>query len=500
MSLLLPAPSFTGKEITSDGSVLKASFSFYLLLFFSAFCFGQSSTSQESTARVLPLDTTAQLVVASIEISGNKKTKKYIIQREIRFKVTDTIPASQLYQKLEESRQLIYNTNLFADVNLVPVFVSGDGIKVIVTVKERWYIYPTPQFQLSDRNLNEWIQRYNADLDRVTYGIKFAHYNLSGRRDQLQVYLLNGFARNISATYSAPYSNRNLTEGFSISGGFAQARAVIYRTNSNNVALRYSRPDRDFVRENLFLSGAYISRRGFYKRHIFSIGYTYNKVEDSIVNKYNPSYYNNEEKNYAGIPEMGYSFRYIHTNNINYPLTGKTYSVSLAKRGIGFSGGINMFTLSAAYNRYFSLGKNWYQAINAAGALKLPFRQPYINQSFMGYNDLYLRGLENYVIDGVAGFLTKYTLRKKVIAFDIPVPIKNKFVSKVPFRLFAKTFADAGYSYNKFSAPTRLGNRLLYSGGFGLDVLTLYDINFSFEYSFNQLGEKGLFLHAKGGF
>lgn len=460
----------------------------------------EHSPLKDTFYRSIMVDSAASLVVEYIEITGNKKTKKYIIAREIRFKTGDTIPAARLYQKLEESRQLIYNTNLFAEVTLVPAFVSGNSIKVIVTVKERWYIYPTPQFQLSDRNLNEWIERYNADLNRVTYGLKFAHYNLSGRRDQLQVFLLNGFSRNISATYAAPYSNRSLTEGFSISGGFSQSRATIFRTNSNNLVLRYSRPDRNFVRQNLFLSGSYISRRGFYKRHIFSIGYTYNKVEDSVINKYNPSYYNNDDKNYVGFPELGYSFRYIHTNNINYPLTGKTYSASLVKRGVGFTGGINMLTLSAAYNGYFSLGKNWYQSFNTIGAIKLPFKQPYINQSFMGYNELYLRGLENYVIDGIAGVLTKYTVKKKVIAFNIPVPVKNKFVSKVPFQIFAKTFADAGYSYNKFVADTRLGNRFLYSGGFGLDILTLYDINFSFEYSFNQLGEKGLFLHAKGGF
>lgn len=41
---------------------------------------------------------------------------------------------------------------------------------------------------------------------------------------------------------------------------------------------------------------------------------------------------------------------------------------------------------------------------------------------------------------------------------------------------------------------------MLYTGGFGIDLVTLYDITFSVEYSFNQLGEKGLFLHSKGGF
>ena len=502
MLLSLCANISVKKKPDAANDIIKSLATFFLFFLFCSKVYSQNKPPvvKDSINTKLAVDSTAKLLVELVEINGNRKTKKYIIEREMRFKAGDTIPAAQLYDKLEESRQLIYNTNLFVDVVLTPAFVSGEGIKILVNVKERWYIYPTPQFQLSDRNFNEWIERYNADLNRVTYGLKFAHYNLSGRRDQLRVYLLNGFARNISVTYAAPYSNRNLTEGFSVSAGFLQSRAAIYATNSNNQALRYDRVDRNFVRQNLFVSGAYISRKGFYKRHTFSIGYAYNKVEDSIVSKYNPNYYDNEDKNHVGFPELSYSFQYINTNNINYPLTGKTYAASVSKRGLGFTGGINMLSFTGVYNRYLSLGKNWYHAANVVGNVKLPFKQPYINQSAIGYGEYYMRGLENYVIDGVASFVAKYTLKKKVIAFDIPVPIKNKFVSKVPFQFFAKTFADIGYSYNKSGIDTRLGNRLLYTGGFGLDILSLYDINFSLEYSFNQLNQKGLFLHARGGF
>ena len=54
-----------------------------------------------------------------------------------------------------------------------------------------------------------------------------------------------------------------------------------------------------------------------------------------------------------------------------------------------------------------------------------------------------------------------------------------------------------GFSYNKEQFNTKLGNKLLYTTGFGLDVVSLYDTTLRLEYSFNQLGENGLFLHAK---
>jgi hypothetical protein len=185
---------------------------------------------------------------------------------------------------------------------------------------------------------------------------------------------------------------------------------------------------------------------------------------------------------------------------VQYPLTGEIYTLSLFKRGFEFSGGVNMLSFDASYNRYLSHSKNWYSSVQAHTLIKAPFTQAYINQRAFGFGDLYLRGLENYVIDGVANFMAQYTLKKKLVSFSIPVPIKNNIVPRVPFTIFAKSYADAGYAHSKQEFDTRLGNRFLYTGGFGVDILTLYDINMKIEYSFNQLGEKGLFLHMRGGF
>jgi hypothetical protein len=73
-------------------------------------------------------------------------------------------------------------------------------------------------------------------------------------------------------------------------------------------------------------------------------------------------------------------------------------------------------------------------------------------------------------------------------------------LNKLPFHIYAKTYADFGYCYAKDENISILNNKFLYSGGFGIDILTLYDIQFKFEYSFNQLGQNGLFIHNEGGF
>lgn len=445
----------------------------------------------------LPPDTAAKLFIAQIHVAGNKKTKRYIIEREMRMKVGDSILASEIYSRLATSRDLVYNTTLFTDVTIVPFFLSATDVRIDVAVAEKWYVYPAPLFQLVDRNFNEWITTQNASLERVVYGLKFAHYNLSGRRDQLRVYLLNGYARNISFNYTAPYSNRALTEGFSVAVGFTQNREVIYGTSKDNVPLRYT--NQGFARNQFSVAGSYIMRRGFYLRRSINVSLNHFNVDDSIVTKYNPAYFNTKN-NKVFFPEISYTYQYVNTNNVNYPLKGKIYSFVVTKRGTGFKGGINMLSADVDYNRFIPHNNAWYSTVQAHVKIKSPTTLAFINQRALGYQDFYLRGLENYVIDGIHSFLAGYTLRKKIVSFSIPVPVKNKIVSAVPFSIYAKTYADAGYSYAKQINDTRLNNRLLYTGGFGIDILSLYDMNFRMEYSFNQLGEKGLFLHVKGGF
>ena len=106
-------------------------------------------------------------------------------------------------------------------------------------------------------------------------------------------------------------------------------------------------------------------------------------------------------------------------------------------------------------------------------------------------------GKSNYIY---AAMLGKYTIRKKLLAFKINLPFNIRQFPYIPFSFYGKTFADGGFSYIKPEFESRLNNRVLYTYGFGLDILSLYDINLNIEYGFNQLGENGLFLHVRGGF
>jgi hypothetical protein len=324
------------------------------------------------------------------------------------------------------------------------------------------------------------------------------HYNLSGRRDRLRIHLLNGYTRTIDLSYSAPYSNPALTTGFSANTGYFQNREMVYKTSFNNEQLFYKKPH--FVRNSWNLGASYSIRKEIKKSHYFGISYTHLNVDDSIISeKYNPNFFNKPVSK-IGFVDMDYTLQYIDVNNVLYPLTGISGNINLSKRGLGFTGGVNLFSIRGELNKYWSLGKKWYASTQLQANIKLPFHQAYINRQALGYGKAYLRGLEYSIIDGVAYVLSKYNLKRELFNFTVPFLKKSKIFNTIPFHIYAKTYADFGFSYIKKEFASRLNNKFLYSGGFGIDVVTFYDIQLRFEYSFNQLGQNKLFLHNEKGF
>ena len=92
--------------------------------------------------------------------------------------------------------------------------------------------------------------------------------------------------------------------------------------------------------------------------------------------------------------------------------------------------------------------------------------------------------------------------RQELLDHDFPTLFKNsRAYGSLPIRIFLKAYANVGYvglngpQYNSF-----LNNRLLYTEGIGLDIVTIYDLQLKVEFSFNQLGQNGLFLHIRNDF
>jgi outer membrane protein assembly factor BamA len=441
---------------------------------------------------------TSQVIIRNIFISGNKKTKEYIILREVPFQKGHSIPANELIARVERGRENIYNSRLFIEViPHIKNWVNGE-VDIYYTVRERWYFFPLPYFRLVDRNLNQWLDEQKASLKRVNYGLKFTWYNVSGRNDKLRLNLVTGYTRLYSIEYNQPFADKKLKHGFGFGFSFSQNRQISHQTEYNK-QLFFPATNKgivsDIIRREVRFDLSYSYRPDIYSGHSARFVFSDQKISDTVV-KLNPNYYTGGRSRQS-FPELSYSYGYGKVDSVAYPLRGVSYNWSFTQRGLGLSKGMNFWELSGGLSRYFTVaGKNHF-SVQVFGKLKLPFNQPYYNLRALGFGDFFLRGLENYIIDGVASTVAKFTYRRKILQFSIPTLYRKGSLYRLPFKVYAKTYTDWGYSYLRDPGTNPLNNKLIYTGGFGLDIITIYDFQLKLEFSFNQLRQNGLFLHTQ---
>lgn len=428
------------------------------------------------------------VVVNDIIVSGNKKTNTKIVLREMLFKKGDTIDLNNLNPNIETSRNQIFNTTLFWDVKIETAKLDSNHISLIVLVKERWYVFPLPYFRLVDRNFNEWWVNQNHSLQRVDYGVKFYHNNVTGNNDKLTAEFITGYSRQVGVRYNLPYINKKMTNGINVGFVLAKQKELNVGTTTNNKQIIIKSVN-GFLRTMYRFDVTFTNRPNLFARHNFRIAFTNESVDDYIVFK-NSNYYGNYETqlNYV---DVSYGYNYSKNNYNAYPTQGLSLSAGAAFRM--FCAESNNVSASVLATYSMPLTKKMYMQNRVAALVKVPNTESFINQPLFGYSPFQMRGLEYYVVDGVAGLMHKLTLGYDFLNFKVKVPIKNKFINKVPFKIYAKVYNDFGYSYLS-NANTFLNNKLLHTYGVGLDIITAYDIVFKLEYSFNQLGDKGFYV------
>ncbi|NIG52134.1 POTRA domain-containing protein [Chitinophaga sp. Cy-1792] len=433
----------------------------------------------------------AFLIVRSIIITGNKKTRTSIILREVNTVPGDTIYLKDLAETLEKHRKQILNTSLFLNVTANVKNWSGDEADLVFDVWERWYTIAVPIFKLADRNFNQWWVEQGHSLSRVNIGVRGTQANLTGRNDALNAAIQFGYTQRLQLQYSVPYIDKSYKHGLGILFSYSRNREVNDSTSFNKQV--FFKQD-DYVRQIYTAGLSYSFRPGINTRHMVFLNYNYERVTDSVA-ILNPNYLGNG-RTHVNFIDLIYRVNYIHADSWVYPLRGIHILGEVGKRGLLGVNDINDVHIRLNVAKYWQVYKKTYFALGLRSQAKFGADQPYINKLAIGYNDDYLRGLEYYVVDGTSFAIVKATARQEVFSTRFKLPIVPQKFAYVPLRVFLKIYGDTGYSYDKFPGNGVLSNRMLYTGGFGMDIVSFYDTCLRIEYSFNQLGQKGLFLHA----
>jgi outer membrane protein assembly factor BamA len=441
-------------------------------------------------------DTTA--VITDIRLQGNKKTRRAVVLRELPMQPGDTIPLRLLADKLIEGEQQLMNTGLFRRAEITYKEWKAEGNLVVLQVEllESWYIYPVPIFELADRNFNVWWTEQGRDLERVNLGLKFAHYNFTGRRDRLRVGFQTGYTQEFTFGYRIPAINNLQTLGASVDFSFDRNREVGYQSEGNTVL--FFNDESQFLRKRFRLEASLTYRKRLYTRHQFIGAYHRNEVDRVIAQEINPDYYGDgrEELQYF---RLNYLYTEDRRDRRAYPWKGRYNRVEIEKAGVGFFKEREGLTLLTDLRRFYPLGKRerWSLGLGLVGKYSLiRSRQPDSDNQAFGYGANIATGYQLNVIDGLDMVLAKFALRRKLLDTEFTF---GKWVflpayRRMPVQVVLSVRNDHAYVNAPYTRQRNsFANQYLFGYGLGLDFIVYYDMVFGVQYGRNHLAQ-GQFL------
>ncbi len=440
--------------------------------------------------------TSKAVFVKEVFIIGNNKTKASVILREMQltkgFMLKDTLINSAII----EDQQRIYNTNLFDEVTIKPLYASDQELMILVTVSERWYIYPSVIFKLADRNLNDWWVNQNRDLSRVNLGVRYQQYNFRGRRELLNLIFQVGFERDFLASWRIPYIEKSQKHGLSLSFSYSESRNAGFRTEDH---VRQFVSAERLLRKTTRGRITYRFRKSYYNTHRFRLKFEYRVIDDTVA-MLNPNYFGNRATLQRHF-ELSYQFTRDLRNNNNYPTKGHLLRFRLDKSGLGIYNQVDIFDVNMVYRQYFDLGNQFSVSTGIEVFSSWPKNQPYINYSGVGFEQTLVRGYEQDLIEGHQYVLYKSTLRRGLFKHtqNLGKLMPFRQFRKVPIALYGKVFFDGGWvnNYPEYEVSQRLANKHLFGVGAGFDLVTIYDLVSRFEWSVNAEGNLRFAISAK---
>lgn len=435
------------------------------------------------------------LKVRDIVVSGNKRTQPEIILREMRFGVCDSIKAEELQTELEKNKLQIFNLGLFNRVNFNIKNWEQDSIDIHIHVIEKFRITPIPIIKLADRNLNEWWRTFDHDFSRIQYGGTVVVNNIRGRNERLRLTTTFGLGQILDAYYKFPQIGKNKWVGLSVYGSVYRTKRMPYTTEGNKLVYYYGD---DFVKKNITAGAKIYYRASLKTTHSIDIGYSYTWVADRIT-ALNSNYFL-KGRQYQHYLKLFYDLKIDHRNFVNYPTDGWYMSAGFKSYGLGFQKHTQLFSFYVQGAKFFNFlhNKKMSSGHYAKIYTSLPQQQPYNIQRALGYDIDAIRGFEYSVIDGQHFFVTKHEIRYELYKLNVQDTkvLKKMPLAAMPISFMIKGFSDCGYVKDSYYyAKNAMNNKFLLGYGVGLDIVTYGEAYIRIEYSFNNLKQKGLYLH-----
>ena len=478
---------------------MKGPIACFLLFFIALFC-----THGKAIAAVsAPRDSiNTYYIVDSIIIRGNHRVRRDVILRESDIQKGDSVKAADLAERMASTKNFVSNTALFLSVKISDSIAVGNHLYLIISVRERFFIWPDLNLALTDRNFSEWIK--HLDLYRVTYGAEITYSNFRGRNELLDVSYTAGWRDDYLIRYKRPYFNKAKSLGLYYTAEYQDGHEVGAITEHDT--LSYLKVDQNVIFKKLETALSLTYRPKIKTTQSLTLDFENYTIGDTIARYANPNYLG-EGRTSLRTLHLIYNFTYDNRDYFFYPLQGNYLNMSVDKNGLGVVyKDVNITTFLLDVKEYDRLGNNFYYA----GGLLVkksfsPEPLPYIYTLPIGYRSE-VRGYEYYLVNGDGAALFNNEMKWKIFSNSytinffnwVPVPsgwnLRQSF-STVPITIYFKIYCDEGYVRNyPQDIANSLQNQFLTGYGAGFDIITYYDKIMRIEYSFNNLNQTGLYL------
>jgi outer membrane protein assembly factor BamA len=399
-------------------------------------------------------DTTRAHVIRSIRIEGNNTTQSYVILREMSLHTGDTLSQALLTR----DRDRIYNLRLFNKVTITNVD-SALVSDLVVTVVERWYIFPFPILSLRTRAVNT-----------LTYGLGVMHDNFLGRDEKVSLSFSTGYDQSASFTYQNP----RLTDNDDI---FLRTEYQ-YRDSHS---LEYN-SDIVFEQINRMASLSIGKRFGYYHTLIGTAGYQTWKLPDTSLGR------TVSPDGTDRFIELALRYTLDARNVREYPTDGWYLDLMATNDGVGNESTVKTFKIASDLRWYTLIGNDVTLAFRGFGTLMSGGPVPMYHRLFLS-NRLGVRGYNqrDYTGEDVVGGSAE--VRLPIIA---PRFLTFNFLNIYQFNtarlgIYASFFTDVGkiwFRSNEFEEVPWLA-----SVGAGLHFLLPYSLILRTEISVNAIGQ-----------
>lgn len=307
--------------------------------------------------------------IVAIEFTGNDVTQVQTLRRELHVRVGDPAdPAA-----LQASAQALVDLGLFKGASVSQQPVDG-GVKVLFKVEERYYLFPTPRFDLKSDG-------------QYAYGAQLAWDNLAGLNHSLRAYWVDydrkrqdfGPERTFSLSYSAPFIFDSLY-GLGLSANYT-TRPVELEGSNPQETLRSA----GIGLTRQFSTGA--ASQGWTLGG--GLGWSHQSADDpSLV------------YGTALAPFASLRFRDFHY--LLYSETGTRYGLTLNGSSTLWDADYNFTSLTANGSHYFHVGRIEHQTVHLIANLGMTVDGPERVRQFGLGGPGWLRGYETNFIEGNA--------------------------------------------------------------------------------------------------